>query len=82
MMCKAMFIKKGGKAIHKLGDLSRKVNNVELIYVYGETETAWIGRYAEGYGFINVYFSKSDCRPATSSEVEICKQGRMREIIF
>lgn len=79
---KYMFIKKGGKAIHQLGDISRDVYDAELIYVHGETDTDWIGSYCEGFGFVNVKFAKEDCRDATDEEIHLCKQGLMETIKF
>lgn len=67
---KLMFIKKGGKAVHKLGDLSRATYDAELICVSNETESDWIGNYAEGFGFYGVHFEKADCRDATEEEVQ------------
>ena len=67
---KLMFIKKGGKAIHKLGDLSRDYLDAELICISNEDEQNWIGNYAEGIGFFDVHFAKEDCREATDEEVE------------
>ena len=79
---KYMFIKKGGKAIHQLGDISRFEYDAELIYVHGETDTDWIGQYCEGFGFVNVKFAKEDCRDATDEEVKLCTQGLMKTIKF
>ena len=67
---KNMFLRKGGKAIHQLGDISRDVYDVELIEVYDEDGDNWIGMFAEGYGFIHVKFAKSDCREATEEEIK------------
>ena len=66
---KLMFIKKGGRAVAKLGDLSRDYYDVELICVSNENENNWIGNYAEGFGFFGVEFAKEDCREATDEEV-------------
>lgn len=67
---KLMFIKKGGKAYLPSGqDISRDYYDAELICVSNENETHWIGNYAEGLGFFNVNFLKSDCREATDDEV-------------
>lgn len=79
---KYMFLKKNGKAIHQLGDISRKVLDAELIIVKKETEDSYVGHFAEGFGLINVKFAKSDCRLATEEEVELCREGKMKEIIF
>ena len=67
---KLMFVKKGGKAFHKLGDLSRDYYDAELICVSDENDDNWIGNYAEGLGFFGVQFAKEDCREATDSEVD------------
>ena len=79
---KYMFIKKGGKAIHKLGDISRNVLDAELIYVYNEDGDNWIGQYCAGFGFFDVKFAKCDCRNATDEEVELVKQGHIADIKF
>ena len=67
---KLMFIKKGGKAIHKTGNLARDYYDAELICVSNETKTDWIGNYSEGFGFHSVHFAKEDCRDATDEEVQ------------
>lgn len=77
-----MFIRKGGRAIHKLGDISRDFYDAELIIVNDEDEENYIGRFADGFGFINVKFFKSDCREATEEEVELCRKGKMKSIKF
>ena len=79
---KTMLIKKGGKAIHLTGDLTRDTYNAELIYVHNETETEWIGHYAEGFGFINVHFLKSDCREATEKEIKTFESGNGEDVTF
>lgn len=66
-----MFLKKGGKAIHLLGDISRDVLDAELIFVHSEDENNYIGHFAEGFGFINVKFAKEDCREASDEEVKM-----------
>lgn len=82
IMSKDMFLRKGGKAVHQLGDVSRNVLDAELIYVYNEDDENYIGQFAEGYGFFDIKFRKSDCREATVEEVELCEHGRMSEIKF
>lgn len=67
---KYMWLRCGGKAIHKLGDLSRDTYPVELICISGENESNWIGNFAEGHGFFGVEFAKEDCREATDEEIE------------
>lgn len=66
---KLMFIKRGGEAIHGLGDLTRDYLDAELICISDENEKYWIGNYAKGFGFVNVCFNKKDCRDATDEEV-------------
>lgn len=68
---KLMFLKKGGKVEHKLGDISRDIYDAELICVSNEEGNYWIGNFAEGLGFFGVRFSKDDCREATEEEVNI-----------
>lgn len=75
-MTKYMFLRKGGKAIHILGDITRNVYNAELILVDGEDESNWIGHFAEGYGFINVKFAKADCKEATDEEIKMWVKNR------
>lgn len=70
-MSKYMFLRKGGKAIHKLGDISRDYYNSELIVVEKEEPLNWVGHFAEGYGFIDVKFAKEDCKDATDEEVKM-----------
>lgn len=65
-----MFLRKGGKATHQLGDMTRDVYEVELINVYDEEEDNWIGSFVEGFGFFHVKFAKSDCREATEEEIK------------
>jgi len=67
---KLMFIKKGGTAIHKLGNISRNTYDAELICVSDEDSENWIGNYAEGFGLFGVKFNKADCRDATDTEVQ------------
>ena len=71
-----MFLRKGGKAIHQLGDISRDVYNAELIVVDGEDESNWIGHFVEGFGFVNVRFAKDDCKVATAEEIEMWFKDR------
>ena len=75
-MTRYMFLKKGGKAIHQLGDISRDVYNAELIVVHGEDKSNWIGNFVEGYGFINVKFAKDDCKEATDEEIKMWLKNR------
>ena len=75
-MSKYMFIRKGGKAIHKLGDISRDYYNAELIVVHSEDENNWIGNYVEGFGFIDVKFAKEDCKEASDEEVKMWSNDR------
>ena len=71
-----MFLRKGGKAIHKLGDISRDYYNAELIVVEKEESLNWIGHFAEGYGFIDVKFAKADCKEATDEEIKMWVKDR------
>ena len=64
------FLRKGGKAIHKLGDISRDYYNAELIIINSEEEDNYIGNFSEGFGFIDVKFKKSDCKKATQEEID------------
>ena len=77
-----MFIKKNGKAIHKLGDISRGYFDAELIFVNDEDEDNWIGQFCEGFGFMEVKFAKSDCRLASEAEIALCEKGFAEEIKF
>jgi hypothetical protein len=43
-------------AIHQLGDISR--DKSDLCYIHGEDGDNFIGRWATGYGFVNVKFPK------------------------
>lgn len=79
---KYMLIRKGGKAVHQLGDLSRDCFDAELIVVGDEDEENYIGRYAEGFGFCGVKFLKNDCRIANEEEIELCLKGDMEKIKF
>jgi len=79
---KYMFLKQNGKAYHQLGELTRDLFDAELIYVHSEDDDYWIGHFAEGMGFINVRFLKSDCREATDEEINLCENGKMREIKY
>lgn len=68
---KLMFIRKGGRAIAKLGNISRHLYDAELICISDEDTENWIGNFAEGYGFFGVKFAKEDCREASDKEVEL-----------
>lgn len=65
-MNKIMVLKGGSPAIHKLGNIGRPDD--EKIRVFEEDEGHYIGEFEEGFGFINVKFKKSDCRPLTKEE--------------
>lgn len=54
------------KAYHKLGDISSDKPNFCLIF--SETEDCYIGRWMEGFGFINVSFPKATTRELTPEE--------------
>lgn len=81
-MGKFMFIKKGGQAVHLLGDITRDFYDAELIIVSRSERDYWVGSYAEGFGFVNVKFLKSHCREATDDEVKLCLNGKMKDIKF
>lgn len=68
---KLMFLKKNGVATSKDGsiNLSRNYYDAELVCISNEADNYWIGNYAEGMGFSNIYFAKEDCREATDEEV-------------
>jgi len=67
-MNKIMILKANSPAIHKLGDIGRNID--DKIRIHSEDDTYYIGSFEEGYGFINVKFNKSDCRPLTQEERE------------
>ena len=67
-MNKIMMLKANSPAIHKLGDIGRNID--DKIRIHSEDDTHYIGNFEEGYGFINVKFNKSDCRPLTQMERE------------
>jgi hypothetical protein len=54
------------QAIHLVGDISRDVPSLAI--VYGETERDWIGEWATGMGFVNVRFPKETTRELTDAE--------------
>ena len=65
-MNKIMVLKGGSPAIHKLGDIGRKED--DMIRIHSETDTHCIGNFEEGFGFIDVEFKKEDCRNLTKEE--------------
>jgi len=67
-MNKIMILKGGSPAIHMTGDIGRKCD--DKIRIHSEDDTHYIGNFEEGFGFINVKFNKSDCRPLTEMERE------------
>ena len=56
------------KAIHKLGDLSRKKENICIIT--DEDNDNYIGMWVTGYGFFDIKFPKSSTRELTPEEIE------------
>jgi len=56
------------KAIHKLGDISRDMEDICQIHL--ETEKNYIGSWVTGYGFLNVHFPKETTRDLTEEERE------------
>jgi hypothetical protein len=75
-------LKKGSPAYHKTGNISRDYFEAELIVVHNEDDEFYIGNFAEGYGFVDIKFRKTDCREATEQEYRMCMVGRMEEIKF
>jgi len=75
-------LKKGSPAYHKSGNIGRDCYDAELIIIYDEDNEFYIGNFAEGYGFVDVKFRKTDCREATEQEYRMCMVGRMDEIKF
>lgn len=67
---KIMFIKRGGEALHNMGNVSRYKYDVELICISNETSEYWIGNYAEGLGLFGIKFAKKDCREASVEEMK------------
>jgi len=65
---KIMILKANSPAIHKLGNIGRNID--DKIRIHSEDENNYIGNFEEGFGFINVKFNKSDCRPLTPEERE------------
>lgn len=63
---KIMVLKGGSPALHKMGDISREVD--DFIRVNREEGEYYIGNFEEGFGFIDVKFKKEDCRPLTEEE--------------
>jgi hypothetical protein len=61
-----MVLKGGSPALHKMGDISRKVD--DFIRVHSKTNEYYVGSFQEGFGFIDVKFKKEDCRPLTEEE--------------
>lgn len=59
-------LKGGSPALHKLGDIGRKVD--DFIRIHSETEEYYIGSFEEGVGFIDVKYKKEDCRQLTEEE--------------
>ena len=78
---KCMFLRRGGEAMHKLGELTRDTYNAELIYVQKEDNDYWYGLFAEGFGFYDVRFKKEDCVDATEDMIERWTKDR-NTIIF
>ena len=55
-------------AIHQLGDISR--DEPDLCIIDDETDTDYIGRWVEGFGFFNVRFPKHSTRELSPTERE------------
>lgn len=75
-------LKKGSDALHKTGNIKRDVYDAELIVVKTEEDGFYIGNFAEGFGFVDVRFRKEDCRKATLEELDMCDNGKMKDIKF
>ena len=58
----------GTEAHHQLGDISR--DKPDYFYVDSEDESAYIGAWVTGFGFINVRFPKATSRPMTDDEAQ------------
>ncbi len=56
------------KAIHKLGDISRKKEDICIIT--NEDADYYIGGWVTGYAFFDVKFPKSSTRELTAEEIE------------
>ena len=56
-------------AFHKSGNISRDEH--ELCVVIGEDRDHWIGRWVEGFGFIDAHFPKATTREL--NPVEKCR---------
>ena len=56
------------KAIHKIGDLSRKEEDICIIT--DEDGDNYIGMWMTGYGFFDVKFPKLSTRKLTPEEIE------------
>ena len=56
------------KAIHKLGDISRKKEDICIII--DEDDDNYIGMWVTGYGFFDVKFPKSSTMELTPEEIE------------
>jgi len=63
-----MMLKANSPAIHKTGNIGRNID--DKIRIHSEDKNHYIGNFEEGFGFINVKFNKSDCRPLTTKERE------------
>ena len=65
-MYRIAILKANCDAIHKLGNIKRKMD--DLIIIRDETETHFIGNFITGYGFIDVEYKKVDVRELTQEE--------------
>lgn len=60
------------RAYHKLGDISRTGSNkIEYILIYGVKPEFFVGRFVEGFGFINVHFPHNECYRLNPNELKI-----------
>lgn len=70
MMKEFKFLRNGGEAIHKLGDITRDRLHAELIVVTREDDNYYYGYFTEGFGLIDVRFKRCDCRNASDEEIK------------
>jgi hypothetical protein len=62
-------------ATHLLGDMSRKLP--DLAVIYGEDAEHWIGQWVTGFGFVNVRFLKETTRELTYAERDLYNGRRV-----
>lgn len=77
-----MILRRGADAIHQLGNIKREVFDAELIIIDEEFDDYYVGRFAEGFGYLGIKFKKEDCRALSEHEADLCDRGRMYDIKF